>query len=440
MKLMLFTPVVKSSAIGRMACLITQKLIAYGHEIVVVRTEEECFFNQPIHNFGTELVSWCEFERVNTLAQSADALIYQIGDNYGFHQGCIVWLEQLSGIVCLHDFFLGNLFHRWAQAHRPEADAILRNWYTPEVADQFFSYKNGESFIEGMHATSPMTEWICSMAQSTITHSDWGIERVLNSCAGQVRVVPLAYESKLIKNNVSTAKNDKLRILTVGHINKNKRAANVIRAIGKNRLLCKKVIYQLIGYITPETRAELSTLAKKQKVNLIISGEVDDAILIDALDQANVISCLRWPALEAASVSAIEALWYGKPTMVTSTGFYSQIPDECAIKINPENEISEIKTVLEKLQANPQHLKELGQCGQQWAMQTFTADNYALKLIEVVLVTIRTGITANSLNYFSKLMHAWGGNNELIDQKYLIEPLAIFDVETTPPKKTQPIS
>jgi glycosyltransferase involved in cell wall biosynthesis len=429
MKLMLFTPVIKTSAIGRMASLVVRKLRSYGHEIIVIRSENESFFNQPIHNFGVLPISWYEFSQINVLASSVDKVIYQIGDNFDFHQGCIPWLAQLSGVVCLHDFYLGNLFYLWGQTNRLEACSILNTWYGPEAAKQFFSYKNSETLIEGTREKYPMTEWICSMAQGVITHSNWGIERVLNSCPGPVRIVPLAYDAphaKTLANDAIKAAKDKLHILTVGHVNKNKRAESVIRAIGKSRELHSKIIYQLAGYISPETRHKLTKLAKKQKVNLIISGEVSDSILAETINQADMVTCFRWPALEAASASTIEALLYGKPTMVITTGFYSEIPDNCTIKINPENEIVEIQRVLENLIKDPGYFSALGQEAQQWARQIFTADNYALKLSEVVLATTRTSVVTNAINSFSKIMHDWGANKELIANEYIIEPLTIF--------------
>ncbi|MBA3536109.1 MAG: glycosyltransferase family 4 protein [Tatlockia sp.] len=429
MKLMLFTPVIKTSAIGRMASLVARKLSSYGHEIIVIRSENESFFNQPIHNFGVLPISWYEFSQINEHASSVDKVIYQIGDNFDFHQGCIPWLAQLSGVVCLHDFYLGNLFYLWGQTNRLEACSILNAWYGSEAAKHFFSYKNSETLIEGTLEKYPMTEWICSLAEAVITHSNWGIERVLKSCPGPVRVVPLPYDAphaKTSENYTTEATKDKLRILTVGHVNKNKRTESVIKAIGKSRELRSKIVYQLAGYVSSETEYKLSKLAKKQKVNLIVSGVVSDSILAEAINQADMISCFRWPALEAASASTIEALLYGKPTMVINTGFYSEIPDNFTIKINPENEINEIQKVLENLIKDPGYYRALGQQAQLWAMQVFSADNYVLKLSEVVLTTTRTSVVTEAINTFSKIMYNWGNEGELIGKEYIIKPLTVF--------------
>ena len=120
---------------------------------------------------------------------------------------------------------------------------------------------------------------------------------------------------------------ERFRVLTIGHVNTNKRAEAVIRAIGASSVLRERTVYRLVGAIRPEIADKLARLARETGVNITISGEVDDESMVDAIRQADVVSCLRWPALEAASASTIEALLYGKSTIVTDTGFYSEIPD-----------------------------------------------------------------------------------------------------------------
>ena len=61
MKLVIFTPAVKTSAIGRMSSLVTHTLVAEGHKVTVVRTENESCLDKPTHNFGTELIVWNDF-------------------------------------------------------------------------------------------------------------------------------------------------------------------------------------------------------------------------------------------------------------------------------------------------------------------------------------------------------------------------------------------
>jgi len=191
-KLVIFTPVIKISAIGSMSSLITRTLVSQGHEVVVVRTESPGFYEEDVHDFNVEQTSWGNMVKVFKYIREADILVYQIGNNYGFHQGSLEWLPGYSGIVCLHEFFIGHLFYDWAQSNYQHAYKILRHWYDEEVAQRFFDEGSGDAFTERTCDVSPMTEWICSMASGVVTHSSWGINRVLNSCPGPVYRVPLA--------------------------------------------------------------------------------------------------------------------------------------------------------------------------------------------------------------------------------------------------------
>lgn len=82
---------------------------------------------------------------------------------------------------------------------------------------------------------------------------------------------------------------------------------------------------------------------------------------------------------------------------------------------------------LEKLQENPEYVNELGLRAQQWAKDTFTAENYALKLTEITMATARAKAVTTSINYLAKIMYGWGCYKELLGKEYIVEPLSIFN-------------
>lgn len=431
MKFVIFTPALKISAIGRVAHLITQVLIAQGHKITIVRAENSKYIDDPTHNFKTEMLYWTQQDNVINAAINADALIYQVGDNYDFHQGCIEWLRVLPGIICLHDFFLGHLFYSYAKDHREKSRLELSVWYESKIVNNFFNYSNSEDFIENTREKAPMLEWICSMAQGVITHSSWGVDRILKSCFGPVYSVPLAYDAPgiLMAPSVFPNKlnNDIFNILTVGHINSNKRVTKVIQAIGKSGILRERTVYRLVGKITKNMENKLSKLAKKYRVNLIISGEIDEATLAKNFQMADVSCCLRWPSLEAASASTIESMLYGKPTLVTDTGFYSELPDSCVKKIDPQNEIPSLQSALELLYKNKTYRNELGIRAKEYAKNTFTAERYVENLLNMVLNIRKSKPLADTTNYFIELMYNWGASEEIITLKETSAPLSLFN-------------
>jgi glycosyltransferase involved in cell wall biosynthesis len=430
MKIVMFTPTNRESAIGGCASLIGKALLGGGHELIIVRAESAGFFKAETHDFNAELVRWDNTDRVNEVAQAADLILYQIGDNYHYHAGCLEWIEKWPGIVCLHDFFLGHLFWGWAESHREQAGAILRTWYGDDTARSYFLHNDSKCFIEQTREVAPMTEWICSLAYGVITHSNWGVKRVLDSCPGPVRVVSLCHNKPIDAQARPVAEVRKapsiFRVLTIGHANLNKRIPSVIEAVGSSAILKEKTVYQLVGSITPEYRKELIELASSFSVKLEILGEVDNATLAKRIDEADVISCLRWPALEAASGSLIEALMHGKATIVTDTGFYSELPGELVVKINPHDEIPSIRTALELIHANPERKHEMGQDAKVWAATEFTAENYARKVCETGILLGKCRPVIRMTDFYAHLMERYGYSEEFAYSEDVTAPLLIF--------------
>jgi glycosyltransferase involved in cell wall biosynthesis len=427
MKLVMFTPAIKTSAIGRMASLVAHALFKAGHSVAVIRTEDLPHLQSEAHDFGTELVEWTDFARVESLIANAGAVSYQIGDNYAYHRGCLKWLPFASGVICLHDFYLANFFYEWARKNKAEARAIVRAWYGDEVAQLFFSYKNSDEFIEANKDTAPMTEWICSMANGVMTHSSWGIPRVLSSCAGPVRVVPLAYDAPPPFKGSIDQETEEFHILTVGNVNPNKRTESVIQAIADSAVLKSRTTYRIIGHITLSMAERLSALARALQVKLIISGEVSPASLTQAMSKANVICCLRWPSLEAASASAIEAMLYGRPVVVTDTGFYSELPDSCVRKIRMQNEIPELQQALEQLYENGAERMAMGIKAAEWAAATYKAENYASQLIEVSLAAQRAASMLKAAQSLAGTLWQWEASQGLMALNDTLAPLGLFD-------------
>jgi glycosyltransferase involved in cell wall biosynthesis len=434
MKVVMFTPGLKASAIGRMSILVVRALRAAGHDVTVVRCEKEGLMAQPPHDFGGEILAWTEHDRVGAAVNGADSVIYHVGDNYEFHAGCLEWLPRAPGIVCLHDFFLGHLFWAWAERNLTAANTVLRGWYGDAVAEKYFGHPNSAAFIAATADAAPMTEWIGAMASGVVTHSNWGAARLLRSCPGPVQVVPLPYNAPA--GNGGTAERTDggtFRVLTIGHVNPNKRVASVVRALGNSPVLREHTVYRLVGQVQTDTVVALSGLARNYQVNLLISDELDNDALVSAIDQADVVTCLRWPSLEAASASAIEAMLYGKPVIVTDVHFYSELPDDCVLKIDPEDEINSLQSALEKLYHSPELRRQLGARAQAWAQATFRADRYADSLVDMAIQVSRARPALTAIARMTDTLARWGASSDWLGADHTADPLRLFALDDSRP-------
>ena len=408
MKLVIFSPGLIRSAIGRMCCLVVQTLIEQGHFVTVVRSESTKFLEEVAHPFSCDVITWTEKYKVSKAALEADAIIYQVGNSFEYHCGCLFWMEKLPGIVCLHDYFLGNLFMGWAAEHTPsEAAEVLKRLYDKKY-DEYFCYNDSVSFIEGTCKSMPMTEWVASMADGVLVHSAWDRRRLDDACLGPVIVIPLAYAiPKQHQVQDKDLAEEKLIVLTIGHVNPNKRAQSVIEAIGKSKVLRDKVAYRLVGAVEPDVAAKLLALAKKRKVRLNITGEVDDETLAQELINADVVCCLRWPTLESASASTIEAMMCGKATVVTDTGFYSELPDDCVLKISQEKEVDDIGNALERLLSNKSFCRNLGERATSYAVEKFSPQGYSTALISMCNLVTQFKVSKQALTSLGSMLANW---------------------------------
>lgn len=436
MNIVMFTPAAHSSAIGFAASLVVQALIANHHHVTVVRAEDKPFLDNPTHNFNeATMIGWNNHHAVSECLAIADSVVYQMGDYLGYHRGCIHWLLKVPGIICLHDFAVQNFFYEWAQEHKNEALFILKQFYGQHIADIFFTPAFMSDFQENACEHAPLTEWVASLAQGVIAHSQWGLKRVMESCSGPIIVSALPYKLTdeaqqafdTSMNAAAIKNNDRLTVLTMGNIHENKRPFQVIEAISMDETLRSKMDYCLAGGIPDVLSERLVAFAQERKVSLTILGRVTEAALGEAIAQADIVTCLRWPSLEAASATAISAMLCGKPTIVTNTGFYAELPDDCVIKIDPKNEIKTLTKALLKLRSNKKLRSSLGNNAKKWATHTFSAEAYANDLVELSRLVLRSKPIIAAVDFYKKVLHEWGAPAELLTLDQTLNPLKIFE-------------
>lgn len=420
MKIVMFTPAARRSAIGRVAAMITGQLTDGGHDVVVVRTETDDD-EADVHDFGVTVVSWRDDAAVVGAVLDADVAVYQIGDNYLFHAGALAWMPRMPGIVCLHDYFVGDLFLAWCRETGSEPDSVIRGWYGDDAVAPYRSAMCDGDFVALTASSAPLTEWVCAKAFGVITHSAWDIERVTGSCPGPIRIAALPYQAATLAHRVDDD-DTVFNLVTIGHVNRNKRIDDVIRAIGASRELASVVVYTLVGPVDPKTTLELSALARRCGVRLIVRGAVSDPELAQILADSDAVAALRWPCLEAASASVIEAMLAGKPTIVTRAGFYDELPDDCVVKVGAGAAVDTLTSVIERLVADPVERAAIGERARSMAIDTFRADRYVGVVLDMALDVLAVAPALEVIRQAGSQLSAWGAPVEgVLD--HVVEPL-----------------
>jgi hypothetical protein len=110
--------------------------------------------------------------------------------------------------------------------------------------------------------------------------------------------------------------------------------------------------------------------------------------MLEAIKQADICVNLRYPNSEVCSLSLLEQMYSGKPTLTINSGFYAEIPENCTLRVNIENENNEIKEVLYNLvfadKKNTEQMPETGNNAEIWVKENCNRKKYSDKFIEFI--------------------------------------------------------
>jgi glycosyltransferase involved in cell wall biosynthesis len=380
MKIAWVTPFSEKSAIAKVSQLVTAEL-ARHIQVDIWHPEAPDLRETSLHRIPfTPGSSY-------SLLGTYDLVVYSMGDHFEFHREVFSAMRHVPGVVVLHDFVMHHFFgpyylqelqdvrayvaamHRLygPQARRTAEDAAIgkRSW--PWETDEVMEYPFFEPAVEG--------------AYGVVTHSEFLRERVEKVYAGPVKKISLAYEAGRVDSRYSREElgvpDDNVLAVTVGRVNPNKRIHNVIEVLGREPELGRKLTYAVIGQCESGYRDELVGAIRRHKLQntVLLLGYTPDDRLTSYLANADFCINLRHPAMDGGSASLAEEMLHGKPVLVMDAGCYSEVPDDCVVKINPERE--ELAGTLKRLTGDSGWRHEVGGRGQQFAEATFRAQRYA---------------------------------------------------------------
>jgi glycosyltransferase involved in cell wall biosynthesis len=381
-----FTPMSKQSAIGRFSVAVTASLAKLADvEICCFDLEDIREADVPVRRFPSSQPITAETMGLY------DVVIYNFGNYLPFHREIYPLSRQFPGVCILHDFVMHHFFASYYLDHLrnpPLYERLLQTTYgsVASAADRIWETDAVVRF--------PLFEEATRGAVGIVTHSEFFQRRVEATFAGPVARIPLAYTTLAYTmgtsgTNIARAKlgigRDEILIVTVGHANPNKQIERVIEALARLGSTARGFVYAILGPASPEYERQLKALGKIRGLmhSVRLLGQVSDDLLNAYLSAADICINLRFPAMEGASASVIEEMLFGKPVIVTDTGFFSELPDDCVTKVRPDSD-ADLTAALNKLMADESLRLQMGAAAKLFAESEFRADNYAKKLLDFV--------------------------------------------------------
>lgn len=326
-------------------------LAAAGHQVEVIRTEAGEAARLPalpapgpVHPAGTVL---------HPALARFDAILVNLGNYYAFHAHAPALLAAAPCVAVVHDVTMEDFAHAWR--HAPEAEPALRG-------------------------AAPMMPALAALGCAAIVHGPHYRAAVEAACPGPVIELPLCCVPPVPPSPRPIGSG--LLVATVGHVNTNKRADQVIRAMGASPRLRAKARYRLLGPVNPDERERLLRLARAVGApEPEFTGWIPDEALIAGLAEADVIACLRHPVTEGGSGSLVLALRSARPTLVSDTGVYEALPEGVALRCTPGEEAPDVLRHLEWVLDNPVAARHMGEAAAAWAQEAHAPERYAARLV-----------------------------------------------------------
>lgn len=390
------SPLNRRSAVARFSVDVTDGLIERGHDVCLIGAELSVTPSSLNCPSKARVIHWSQVD-MQGLRRDFDVIIVNVGDNFPFHAGIFRIVGQVPRLGIFHDFYLYDLFNGWLADEEKGKPAAWRDALRDETlavtyghpAAAFGRQADTEGWtLETLATRTPMTEWVARGCDGAMAHAQFYVDRLAAACPGPLGVAALPVNGRGVPP-LTKRDGEVITVLTVGVMNANKRAADIIEAIATAPRLAERVNYHLVGPIELAEADRLQSLAGALGYGgLTIFGPVDEDALTAHLTAADIICCLRCPVLEGASGSAVEAMLAGRPLIVADAGFYAELPSDLVFKIPADINLERLQGQLERLCDNEPLRRLAGMKARRWAEGHFSVAGYLDRLEPLIWATI----------------------------------------------------
>lgn len=302
-------------------------------------------------------------------AKQYSAIIYQMG-NSDFHLYMLPYIWNYPGTVVIHDLNMHEcIYHIYAMKQNwGQYREFLR--YEVDDIDTFITCMQSDAgFAQQAIGEITVNRFVTEFAKNIIVHSDYSRAKLLEKNIGyQVKKIhlfanrELRQDTKKLRQRYGIAL-DETVIASFGQAAGIKRIFQILQALLPILEENEKVKYYIVGRVLdPEILEYIKKMGLQEKV--VITGFVKDIeIFKDYIDLSDICLNLRYPYYGETSASFMRILAAGKSSIVTDIGAFSEIPDNCCVKIgyDEDTEVTEIEQAVRKLIRDKEYAASLGE-------------------------------------------------------------------------------
>jgi glycosyltransferase involved in cell wall biosynthesis len=330
-------------------------------------------------------------------APDGDVALYHVGNDAAMHGWIVERLRARPGVVVLHDFVLHHLVAGLTLARKDKSgylDALERD---SGVAGRLLGLGVVDGCVPPLWDVRPQDFPLCDevleLATGVVVHSRFVEERVRErGFDGPVWRVPMAAWPSPPRE---AAELDGSPVFgAFGHMNASKRVPQLLRAFARFRSTRPDARLVLAGSADPALELDWRIENAGLTDAVVREDYVSEERLWALLGRADASVALRAPTMGETSAVVIRALSVGTPLVVTDVGWFTELPDDVALKVAPdEREVDGLVAALETLSA-PGVREQMGARALELARTEHNlervADLYATALEEAARVPVRS--------------------------------------------------
>lgn len=299
-----------------------------------------------------------------------DRVLYHFGNSH-FHQHMFSLLEEVPGIVVLHDFFLSGIAaHMDVTGYQPDfwAQALYQGHGYAAVQQRFQASDTADVV---WHYPCNLT--VLRRALGVVVHSEnsrrlaaqWIYESATDnwSIVPHLRVPELGFGRAEARRQLGLG-NDDFVVCSFGILGQHKLNHRLLNAwllsdLAKNVNCVLVFVGENHG---GEYGAELLTTIRRSGLgkHIRITGWADTSTFRNYLAAADVGVQLRTLSRGETSGTVLDCMNYGLPTIVNSNGSMADLPDDGVWKLPDEFDDNELVNALETLWRDQAHRQQLG--------------------------------------------------------------------------------
>jgi glycosyltransferase involved in cell wall biosynthesis len=312
-----------------------------------------------------------------------DIALYHVGNDPEHHWWIVEELRRRPGVVVLHDFVLHHLIAGMTVGRR-DADGYLDAMQREAGAvGRMLAHGVVDGLLpalwERRASEFPLTGEVLGSATGVIVHSGYVERRVRDwGYGGPVWRIPLAAWPMPPDVPDAGLPRDRLVVGSFGHLNPAKRMPQLLEGFALLRERVPKALLLLVGSVAPSVQLDIPDDA-------LHYDYVPEERLWSLLVGTDVCVSLRFPTMGETSGIAVRALEAGRPQVVSDVGWFSELPDEVALKVPVGgDEVETLAAHLERLAGDPELRARMGAAARALAEREHDAGRVADAYAEVL--------------------------------------------------------